>query len=45
VLYHHDPDRTDEELDEIQERAQRYALKRGYETQCLVGYEGMHFSV
>jgi ribonuclease BN (tRNA processing enzyme) len=39
VLFHHDPDRTDEELDRIQEQAGAYLAPHGI--RCTVAYEGL----
>ena len=43
VLFHHDPDRTDEEIDEIQ----RWARDRleAHNIACTAGYEGLEFRV
>lgn len=45
VLYHHDPDRTDDALDRIGADAQRLARQRGSATEVLVAYEGMELAV
>lgn len=41
ILYHHDPDRTDDELDEIQEFATAWFKKNKSSTRCTVAYEGL----
>jgi phosphoribosyl 1,2-cyclic phosphodiesterase len=43
VLFHHDPDRTDEELDLIQEQAQ--AGLRPHNIACTVAYEGLRIRI
>ncbi len=43
VLYHHDPDRTDDMLDKIGADAQRLARERG-SIEVLVAYEGMELA-
>lgn len=45
VLYHHDPDRTDDMLDKIGADAQRLARERGSSAEVLVAYEGMELSI
>jgi phosphoribosyl 1,2-cyclic phosphodiesterase len=45
VLYHHDPDRTDDELDRIAVDAQRLAKQKGSSLQVLVAYEGMEIAL
>ena len=45
VLYHHDPDRTDDMLDKIGADAQRLARERGSSAEVLVAYEGMELAV
>ncbi len=44
VLYHHDPDRSDEALDKIALDTQRLAAQRGT-TKVVVAYEGMEITV
>lgn len=44
VLYHHDPERSDDALDKIGADAQRLARERGA-LEVLVAYEGMEISV
>ncbi len=45
VLYHHDPDRSDDALDRIGADAQRLARERGSTIEVLVAYEGMELAV
>lgn len=45
VLYHHDPERSDDMLDKIGADAQRLARDRGSSLEVLVAYEGMELSV
>jgi phosphoribosyl 1,2-cyclic phosphodiesterase len=45
VLYHHDPERTDEALDRIAVDAQRLAHERAEGLQVRVAYEGMEMAV
>jgi phosphoribosyl 1,2-cyclic phosphodiesterase len=41
LLFHHDPDHTDEQLDEIQWMAQDYISRHGLSLQCELAREGM----
>jgi len=41
VLFHHDPERTDEEIDKIQDEARQYL--REYNIACSAAYEGLVF--
>lgn len=41
VLYHHDPDRTDDELDRIGENAARWIRERTRSTELVVAREGL----
>jgi ribonuclease BN (tRNA processing enzyme)/DNA-binding response OmpR family regulator len=41
ALYHHDPNRTDAALDELVERARRYAASVGYGGEVFAAMEGM----
>jgi len=41
ILYHHDPERSDTQLDAIQEECQAWMAKHSPRTQVSVGYEGM----
>jgi ribonuclease BN (tRNA processing enzyme) len=45
VLYHHDPDRTDEELDRIQEESRSWFEKRRAAIECTVAFEGLSMVV
>ncbi len=45
VLYHHDPDRSDDALDRVGADAQRLARERGSTIEVLVAYEGMELAV
>jgi phosphoribosyl 1,2-cyclic phosphodiesterase len=44
VLYHHDPERSDDALDKIGADAQRLARERGSSLEVLVAYEGMELT-
>ncbi len=41
VLYHHDPDRTDEEVDAIQEDSRCRLKKNGSSAKCTAAFEGL----
>lgn len=41
VLFHHDPDRTDDEIDRIQEDARAWLRKRGHRVDCVAAFEGL----
>jgi ribonuclease BN (tRNA processing enzyme) len=41
VLYHHDPDRTDSELEVIEKAAQQRIAKVSQSLQCTAAYEGL----
>ncbi len=41
VLFHHDPDRTDDELDTMQARARAWFESKGANVICHVAYEGL----
>ncbi len=45
VLYHHDPDRVDDEIDAIQEDARNSLRKRGSLTKCVAAYEGLTIEI
>jgi phosphoribosyl 1,2-cyclic phosphodiesterase len=45
VLFHHDPDRKDEELDAIQEESARWFEERLSPIGCTVAYEGLEMSL
>jgi phosphoribosyl 1,2-cyclic phosphodiesterase len=41
ILYHHDPDRTDDEVDAIQEEAREWLRRHGSATRCTAANEGL----
>jgi hypothetical protein len=41
ILFHHDPERTDEELDVIQETARAWLRMQPQRIQCTVAFEGL----
>lgn len=41
ILYHHDPERTDDQLDAIQQDARSWFHQNHHEIQCTAGYEGL----
>jgi len=41
ILFHHDPDRSDDELDLIQENSREWFKMNNYNIQCTVAYEGL----
>lgn len=43
ILFHHDPDRSDDELDAIQKEARDWFNRNGHATRCTVAYEGLTF--
>jgi phosphoribosyl 1,2-cyclic phosphodiesterase len=45
ILYHHDPDRTDAELDSIDEGARAWLLEHNPSVECTVAYEGLKLEV
>lgn len=45
VLYHHDPDRTDEDLDAVLLEAQRLAKERGSDLRVVAASEGLELTV
>ncbi|GBE04523.1 ribonuclease Z [bacterium BMS3Abin10] len=45
VLFHHDPDRTDGELDVIQDNARAWFKKNGDNIQCTVAFEGLTINI
>jgi len=45
VLYHHDPDRSDDALDKIAVDAQRLAKEKAGALEVLVAYEGMELAL
>lgn len=44
-LFHHDPDRTDDELDRLQARTRREIQRTGKPLDCFVSAEGMELEV
>jgi phosphoribosyl 1,2-cyclic phosphodiesterase len=45
VLYHHDPDRSDDALDVIGKEAQALARERSSAVEVMVAYEGMELTI
>jgi ribonuclease BN (tRNA processing enzyme) len=45
VLFHHDPDRTDDELDAIQAESDDWFRKNAPQTRCTVAYEGLSLTI
>lgn len=45
VLYHHDPDRTDDELDRLQDFSRHWFETQGARTACTVAFEGLSLSL
>ncbi len=45
VLYHHDPDRTDDELDAIQEQSQDWLRMKKVPIRCTVAWEGLQLEL
>jgi ribonuclease BN (tRNA processing enzyme) len=43
ILFHHDPERTDDELDSIQEEA--LLISKKGKTRCTVGFEGLELDM
>jgi ribonuclease BN (tRNA processing enzyme) len=41
VLFHHDPDRTDDELDQIQTESNAWFAANAPHIRCTVAYEGL----
>ncbi len=44
ALFHHDPDRSDDELDRIQAQARAWFAQHAPDIQCTVAYEGLTFT-
>ena len=44
LLFHHDPDRSDDELDVIEEETSSW-LRQNSRSECTVAYEGLELSV
>jgi phosphoribosyl 1,2-cyclic phosphodiesterase len=45
VLYHHDPDRTDAELDKIEQEVQQRLSSQSQTLRCTVAYEGLEIEI
>jgi phosphoribosyl 1,2-cyclic phosphodiesterase len=45
ILYHHDPDRSDDELDIIQEKARTWFQNNNPNIQCTVAFEGLELKI
>lgn len=45
VLFHHDPDRTDAELDAIQDEARAWFEKNKHDIRCTAAYEGLELEL
>ncbi len=45
ILYHHDPDRTDDEIDAILEDSRRLLRKHGSGAKCSAAYEGLTLEI
>jgi ribonuclease BN (tRNA processing enzyme) len=45
ILYHHDPDRTDQELAWIQQDAQRRLEEKNPRLSCTVAFEGLSLAM
>ena len=45
VLFHHDPDRTDAQIDQIQTECRAFFASRGSDILCTAAYEGMQLIV
>ncbi len=45
ILYHHDPDRTDEELDRIQVSTRRRLTEQPHPIPCTVAFEGLELTL
>jgi hypothetical protein len=45
VLYHHDPDRTDREVERILRESEAWFEARGSLTRCLCAWEGLQLAV
>jgi len=41
ILFHHDPERTDDELDAIQKDARTWFQKNNHEIKCTAAFEGL----
>jgi phosphoribosyl 1,2-cyclic phosphodiesterase len=45
ILFHHDPERTDKELDEIQEKARSWFQKNNRGIRCTAAFEGLELKI
>jgi ribonuclease BN (tRNA processing enzyme) len=45
VLYHHDPDRTDDEIDAIQEEAREWLRGHASAVRCTAAFEGLTLDI
>ena len=45
ILTHHDPDRTDNEIDAIQENARSWFKSKNLDIQCTAAYEGLAINI
>ncbi|MBL8764372.1 MAG: MBL fold metallo-hydrolase [Phycisphaerae bacterium] len=45
ILFHHDPERSDDELDQMQADARRWLAAHAPATSCTAGFEGMTFKL
>jgi phosphoribosyl 1,2-cyclic phosphodiesterase len=45
ILFHHDPERSDKELDSIQEKARSWFQKNNNSIQCTAAFEGLELEI
>jgi phosphoribosyl 1,2-cyclic phosphodiesterase len=45
VIFHHDPDRTDDEVDSIQEESRSWYKENNLDIKCTAAYEGLELNV
>jgi ribonuclease BN (tRNA processing enzyme) len=45
VIYHHDPMRSDAELDEVRIESEHFFRRKGSRTETLIAFEGLAFEV
>ncbi len=45
VLFHHDPERTDEQIDSIQDTARSWFKKNEYKIKCTAAFEGLILNI
>ena len=45
ILFHHDPDRTDDDLDVIQVESNEWFRRNASQTKCTVAYEGLSITI